>query len=459
MSSARKNLAWSEAPLPELLRLSWPICVSLLSFGVMTLVDTLFVSGIGTAAIAGVGLAGTATFAVICFPMGLLRGVKVLVSQAVGAGRREELGSYLGAGLVAALLLAIASVAVGEVIAELLPYIAASPAAGEAASRYLHLRILGAPIILTFVAIREHRYGQGDTRSSMIASLIGNAVNIALNYWWVVVLERGVDGSAQATLAGHSVELLVLVLAQRSAEGFPIRGTRPVHLLKLVRVGSPTGLQFLLEMGSFAMLTTIVSSFGEIDMAAHQIVLQVVHFSFLPTVALAEAGSVLAGNAVGAHRDDLVVPLARKAAITATAYTGAFTLLMLVAGEAIIGLFNAPAALLATALPIMRVAACFQIADGIATTTRGVLRGTGDVRVPARMGIACAWLCTPPLALLLGGVAGLGALGGWIGLLLEITALAVLCWARLVRGDWRALAHESRSRLREDDLAALAAAA
>ena len=85
----RENeLAWRTAPRAELLRLAWPIAVSMVSYAVMTLADTLFVGRIGPAALAGVGLGGTAAFVAICFPMGLLRGVKINVSQAVGAGRR-----------------------------------------------------------------------------------------------------------------------------------------------------------------------------------------------------------------------------------------------------------------------------------------------------------------------------------------------------------------------------------
>jgi MATE family multidrug resistance protein len=150
-------LSWADHPLRELIHLAWPITVSLLSFGVMTFVDTLFVSSIGTAALAGVGLAGVATFALYCFSMGLLRGVKVLASQAIGAGQRNDLGSYLGAGLVVAVVLGVLTIGVGEIVAHYLPLLAASDEAGEAAQAYLRLRVLGAPMILSFVAIRELR--------------------------------------------------------------------------------------------------------------------------------------------------------------------------------------------------------------------------------------------------------------------------------------------------------------
>jgi MATE family multidrug resistance protein len=436
------------------LRLGWPISVSLLSFGVMTLVDTLFVSTIGTSALAGVGLAGTATFVLYCFSFGLLRGTKVLVSQAIGAGRRDELGAHLGAGLGSALVLGVITAIVGHFVADLLPYLGASEQAGRDARVYLQIRTLGAPIVLSFVALREYRYGESDTRSPMVAGVLGNLANIALNGWLVLALHWGVRGSAIATLLGHSVELVVVSVAQ-SRHGFPFLtkggGARLRHVIALVKVGAPTGVQFLLEMGSFALLTTIVSSMGETQMAAHQIALQVIHFSFLPTVALAEAASVLAGQAVGADRDELVLRVAKAGVLAATIYTGIWTVLVVVAGPLLVSGFNAAPAVASAALTLLYVSASFQLADGVATMARGVLRGAGDVRVPARLGVLTAWLCTPPSAIVLGRVMGLGALGGWIGLSIEIIVLAALCWRRLTRGEWKQMAEQARIELRASE--------
>jgi multidrug resistance protein, MATE family len=78
---------------------------------------------------------------------------------------------------------------------------------------------------------------------------------------------------------------------------------------------------------------------------------------------------------------------------------------------------------------------------------RGILRGAGDVRYPAIMGVALAWALTPPLTWLLGYQAGLGALGGWIGLCAEFCAGAALFWWRLGRGGWRGAAERTRLEL------------
>jgi MATE family multidrug resistance protein len=426
-------------------RLAWPIAVSTLSYSVMTLVDTLFVGRLGASALAGVGLGGVAAFSVLCFGFGVLRGVKVLVSQAVGAGRRERAQTWLAGGLLLAAVLGVAMLAVGRVVAGHLHLLADSAASGAHAESYTSVRLLGAPVVLAYVALREHRYGLGDTRSPMVATIAGNVVNVALDWLLIVELDHGVAGAAWASLGGHGVELTLLAWLGRG--GLSMRRVTWAELRELWSVGLPTGLQFWLEVGSFALLTAIVASLGDRQLAAHQIALQVVHFSFLPTMALAEAGSVLAGQAVGAGEVRLVKRVARYALVAVVGYTALCTVVLVLGSPLIASAFTSDAALQATTVGLLWMAAVFQVSDGAAIVARGVLRGTGDVRFPAVVGIAVAWAFTPPLAWWLGRELGLGALGGWIGLSLELTAAAVIFWWRLERLGW--LGHARRARAKQ----------
>ena len=169
-----RTLEWESRKLGELLRLAWPIAVSTLSYSIMTLVDTLLVGHLGPASLAGVGMGGTAAFAVLCFSFGLIRGVKTLVSQAVGAGRGDLVQAYRSAALQAALVLGAATVVAGQLLAPLMLHVSATREAGEATQLYFWIRNLAAPLSLVGVALREARYGEGDARSPMAATIVGN---------------------------------------------------------------------------------------------------------------------------------------------------------------------------------------------------------------------------------------------------------------------------------------------
>src|SRR5690606_20944442 len=116
-------------------------------------------------------------------------------------------------------------------------------------AHYLAIRSLGAPLMLVYAALREARYGEGDSRSPMRAALAGNATNIALDAVLILGLDWGVTGAAVATLFGHAVELGVLAWPMR-AQLRTVRYSRAA-VREIWAQGVPTGLQFVIEVGSF----------------------------------------------------------------------------------------------------------------------------------------------------------------------------------------------------------------
>jgi len=443
------NLDWTLHPFRALLRLAWPIAVSTVSYSVMTIVDTLLIGHVGRAELAGVGLGGISAFVLLCFSFGLLQGAKILVSQSIGARRHDRAQAYLGAAVVSAVAIGVVTALVGQLVAGFVGRLAATEAAGRAAETYLRIRILGAPIALFFAALREVRYAHGDARSPMIASVSAQVVNITLAYIFIFLLQRGVAGAATATIMAHLVEASVLTLRQRP-HGFGWRVVRREHFADLFRVGLPTGLQFALEVGSFATLSLIISLWSEVDMASHQITIQVIHLSFLPAMAVAEAGSVLSGQAVGAGAYALVLRVAHLALRVVAIEAAFFTLVFAFFARPIASAFTADPAVIATTATLLHVAAVFQIFDAANIVARCALRGSGDVRYAAVVGVVTAWLCTPTFAWVLGHHLRLGAFGGWLGLCVEIVISSAVLWTRLEKRGWLPIAQLSRARLLAD---------
>lgn len=414
-----------------MLRLSAPIAVSMVSYSAMSLVDTLFVSRLGASALAGVGLGGVLAFGISCFSIGLLRSAKILVSQAVGRGSRGDARPILGAALLLALVLGLASAALGLGLAPLAAQIAGGGEAGDAALSYLLIRLLGTPAVLVYTALRETRYGLGDSRSAMVASIVANVANAGLSWLFIFGLDLGVAGAAWSTNLACVLEAGIIAIAQRR-DGVSMRAVRQ-YLRPLLSLGVPSGLQFMLEVGSMTLLAAMIARMGELQMAAHQLASQVLNLSFLPAMAIAEGASILTGQAVGAGRKRLVLPVAVRALTIACAWALLCAALFLLGGRAIVGTFEATPELARVALQLLAVGAVIELVDAANIVARGVLRGTGDVRVPAVAGIITAWLFTPPLTWWLGIHMGMGAMGGWIGLCFEILAGAAWFWLRLVR--------------------------
>ncbi len=428
-----------------LVKLAWPIAVSMLSISIMALMDTMFVGWLGSASLAGVGLGGTMIFLALCFPMGMLGGAKVLVSQAVGARRISEVRHLVSATTSLALGMAAIIVVLGWLSLHWLPLLAASEQAGKAAVAYSVIRLLSIPAMLLGVAIREIRYGLSDSRSPMVAAIVANLINIALDYVLIFLLGLGVEGAAFATVIAQSVEVTIL-LAVQLRDGAP-RLPSMRHLSAVWQIGMPTGLQWLFEMGAFATLTVMISVLDDVEMAAHQVALQVIHLSFLPAVAVSEAGSVLCGQAVGARMGELVRPVARRALALSGLYMAFCSLVLITAGRPIARVFSDEPEWVRATVGLFVIAAVFQVFDAANLAARGALRGTGDVRFPAWVGGLLSWGLTPTMMWLLGYQLGFGAAGGWIGLCLEIGLGAGVFWWRLERGGWVPASEQVRKRL------------
>ncbi len=450
LDSSKGNVtAWSASPARELVRLAWPITISTLSYSAMTLAGTMLVAQVGADELAGVGLAGVVAFTLICFAMGMLRGVKTVVAQALGAGRRDKVDDYLHAGVIFALVLGVLAIAGAWLVAPLVEKLCASSRAGAFAGEYLRVRVLAAPALLVYCALRETRYGESDARTPMRAAVVGNVLNIGLASVLVLVLDFGVRGAALATLVGEVAQLLVLAWPMR-ARLRRLRWRRDAAAV-VWRQGAPTGLQFVMEVGSFLLLTATVAQMSSADGAAHQLVLQIVNVSFLPAHAIAEAASVLVGQAVGAGRYDLVKRVAGRALGLGLAYATFCTVVLIPLGGTIAtAMSGGDVALASTATTLVHISLVFLLADAANVIARGVLRGAGDVRFPAIVGVITAWAFTPPLAWLLGVRGGLGAAGGWIGLAAEIILGSAIFWARVHRGTWRAAAEASRASVAGD---------
>jgi MATE family multidrug resistance protein len=440
------NLQWTERPFRELLRLAWPIAVSTMSYSVMTVVDTLLIGHVGRAELAGVGLGGISCFVFLCFSFGLLQGAKILVSQAIGARREDRAEAYLGAAVASAVSLGVITVIVGQCAAPFVSRLASSEAAGRAAEIYLRIGVAGAPMVLFYAALREVRYAHGDARTPMVATVTAQAVNIGLAVLFIFVLHRGVLGAATATFLAHLVETAIIAWKQ-SKWGFGLRAVRREHVADLFRVGLPTGLQFVLEVGAFAMLSMMISLLSEVDMASHQITIQVIHLSFLPAVAVGEAGSVLVGQAVGAGLYQLVPRVSRLALSLAASQAAVWTILFTLFAPRVAALFSNDADVVALTATLLHIAAAIQMVDAANIVGRCALRGAGDVRYAAVVGVITSWLCTPTFAWVLGHRLHLGAMGGWLGLCVEIIMATTLFWIRLERLGWLPIAMESRARL------------
>jgi len=436
----RDELPMRIGPL-QVLRLAWPILISMLSFTAMIVVDSIFVGQLGTAPLAALGLAAPAVFLLFAFGLGLIRGVKIVVAQRVGAGDEAAVERGLwqmlwlatGFGLLLAVLAPLGRpifVLMGggpEVIAFAVPYFV--------------VRALGAPLTLARHGVSAWLEGQGDMRTPMVATLLANGLNIVLDpifiFGWGPVPRMETGGAALATVLAVGVAGLFLAWRVARRDGPEVgRGLDRRLMASVWWVGSPLGMRQLLEVGAWAVFVSMLARVGEEHLAAHVVVMRIVSVSFLPGLAVGEAGSVLVGQALGARKPWLAEQAWRASVRLAVVMMTVGAALFLAIPEALLAPFGVEGDVLALGRELLVLAALFQLFDAVAMVAQTILTGAGDTRFVLVSAVSVAWAFNLPIAWLLAVHWQLGAPGAWLALTLEIALTAALCAGRIAGGRW-----------------------
>jgi MATE family multidrug resistance protein len=424
----------------EVFRLAWPILLSMLSYTMMGVADTLFVSRLGNASLAALGVAIPLTFLVLSFGLGLFGGLRVAVSQHTGAGRHDQVRRLAWQGLwlagVLGGLLALLWPA-GEI---LIRWMGAPDSAAGPASEYFAVRVLGTPAMFASIALKSWFEGRGDTRTPMVANVSANLLNVVLDPILIFGLGpmpvMGVRGAALATVL--SMLFSALFLAWRCAEVLRSTPLAPDGALlgEVWRFGIPMGLRMALDVGAWVVFTAMLARLGEAQMAAHVIVIRIVSVSFLPGHAVGEATGVLVGQCVGAGRPDDARRSWRSGMLLALAIMGSGALVFLAFPGLLLSAFRPSPEVLALGRSLLLVAVGFQLLDAVAMVGQGALNGAGDTRFVMFTSVSAAWGVTVPLAYLLAFPLDLGVVGGWVGITAELLALAAVSVIRLRGSRW-----------------------
>ena len=323
----------------RVLRIAVPILLANVTVPILGAVDTGVVGQIGQAApIGAVGL-GAIVLASVYWIFGFLRmGTTGLVAQAEGAGDRVESGAILMRALLIAGAASLVMI-IGQA-ALMAGAFAIAPASDEVESlarQDLAIRIWGAPATIGLYAVTGWLIATERTRAVLLLQLWINGLNVGLDLWFVLALGWGVQGVAVATLMAEWSGLALGLWMCRPALRRAGRARRAqifdrVRLLRMWSVNADIMVRSVLLQGSFTAFVFLGAGFGDVTLAANQILLQFLGIMAYALDGFAFSAEALVGQAVG--RRSLVA--LRRAAMMASGW-GAAGAVALAAGFALAG--------------------------------------------------------------------------------------------------------------------------
>lgn len=418
----------------RVLKIAIPIVLSNATVPILGAVDTGVVGQLGEAAPIGAVGIGAIILTALYWVFGFLRmGTTGLTSQAHGAGRTGEVAAMLTRSLLIGLAGGLAIVALqwplfhGAFIV--------SPASSEVeglARDYMAIRVWSAPALISLYGVTGWLIALERTRAVLILQVAMNGVNILLDLWFVLGLDLGVSGVAWATFIAEWSGLILGLWLCRDVWGVPAwrdwsRVFDRVQLGQMMSVNRDILLRSLMLQAMFISFLFIGGDFGDVTLAANQVLLQFLHITAYALDGFAFAAEALVGQAIGQRS----LARLRRGAVLASLWAMVVVVLLGVGfalfGEAIIELM-AKAAEVQREAGIYLVYMVFAPLVGVAAwMLDGVFIGAtraGDMR--NMMAIS---LCVYVVAVLI-LVPWMGNHGLWLSLLISFVARGATLWLR-----------------------------
>jgi putative MATE family efflux protein len=428
----------------QIVALAVPAFLALVAEPLFLLADTAIVGHLGTAPLAGLGVASAILLTAANLFVFLAYGTTSIVARQVGAGALRAAatasldGSWLAVGL--GVILAVIVAAGAE---PLCAAFGASAAVVAQGAIYLRISALGLPAMLVALAATGGLRGFQDTRTPMIASVAGFGANLVLNLVFVLGFGWGIAGSAWGTVIAQSAMAvaLVTVLVRRARRERASLRPQFLGVLRAAVTGLPLLVRTLALRAILLVTTWVAAGLGDVALAAHQVAATVWTFQAFALDALAIAGQALTGKSLGAG-DAAGARAATTIMVRWGGWGGLALGVAIAAASPVLPVLFTPApdvrAAVAAALVVVGLAGWLA---GLVFVVDGVLIGAGDGRWLAGAMAATLALYLPVIGLVRANTPELinaGTPTGMVALWLAFSAFMGIRWAFLryrVRSD------------------------
>lgn len=433
--------------ISEVALLAYPVVLQTLAETVMHVIDSAMIGKLGTTSLAAVGFSGTWIWTLLVPFAGIASGVQTFVSRHDGAKEHTRCGPWVWQAFWLAMpAITLWSALITLLLPPLFTAIGTDHAVRELSVSYGLSRLPGGPAVVAEFALCAFFRGIGDTRTPLTAAVVGVLVNFVMA--WLLIFGHcglpalGVAGAGLAQSIGSYVIVGMLMYSFLSRRLRLRYGTSPcgperAAIARFAHTSLPIGGQWLLDMTTFAIFSSLVARMGETALAASQAMLQLLSLSFMQAVAIATAAGTLIGRYLGAGDLAAAARSYRSSVLLALGLAGAVAVLFLSAPEMLIRLFADDGEVLRLARPLLALGAFFQLADALGIVAAGSLHGAGDTRWPLKLQASLAWLLRLPAVYFGAIVLGGGVFGAWGGELAYVSVLGGALMRRFIAGNWQ----------------------
>jgi len=435
------------------LRLAYPIILGMLGHTIVGIVDNIMVGKLGPTELAAVSLGNSFILVAMSIGIGFSTAITPLAAQADGRKNIEEGRSVFHHGLYLCTILGVILFGLIFFSKPLIGFMGQPDNVVELAKPYLDIVAFSLIPLIIFQGYKQFADGMSETKYSMWATILGNVVNVVLNYLFIygiwIFPELGIIGAGIGTIVSRFVMLGYMHYVMKKKEKFhpffekfSLKNIKKEMNMKIIHIGAPSSMQMFFEVGLFTGAIWLSGLLGIVNQAANQIALSLASFTFMFAMGLSVAASIRVGNQKGLGDYKQLRLVAFSMFLLVIAIETFFALIFVLFHTQLPALFidmnNAQdlavnTEVVSIAAQLLLVAAVFQISDGIQVVFLGALRGLQDVKIPMYVTFVAYWVVGFPISIYLGLYTDLKAVGIWIGLLAGLSFAALFLYIRFSR--------------------------
>jgi multidrug resistance protein, MATE family len=426
-----------------LFRLSLPVVLAQLGLNGLSIVDTAIVGNDSTLDFEAATLGRSVMFMVVSLGLGVALSLEPMASQALAAGEKDRAWGTFRRTVYACIMQWPFACGLAYALTYVLPMLRVGSAEVAGARLFVLGNAPGILFFVLFMASKTFLQAHGRTLPLVVGAVVANVVNYfacsvlvrgdaALVGWGLAPLGLPHLGPLGAGLANSVASAVLFFWTLAAARSFRAVGPTPVpSIRRIVSLGLPMGLQLFAEIGAFTLAALLAAWFGPSEIAAYQIAVMLASQTFMAALGVSGATAVRVGRAIGEGRNARPAGMAGIGLGVSAMFAG--VVLFTAMPVTLVQCFTKDPAVIALGVPLVRLAAVFQLFDGVQVVSAGALRGAGDARYPFVANVVAHWAMGFPVAMIFAFGMGMGAMGLWFGLTVGLIAVSV----GLSRRFWR----------------------
>lgn len=383
--------------LGKILRFSVPLMFSGILQLLFNAADIVVVGQFtGSDALAAVGSTGPLNNLIVNIFLGLSIGSSVLVARYYGAQDWRNVHDVVHTSMLLSAIFGVILIFLGVLLAGPLLELMGTPEnVLDQAVLYMRIIFAGMPAMMIYNFGAAILRAVGDTRRPLIFLLIAGIINVALNLFFVIVLNMGVAGVALATVLSQCISAALVVLCLLKSDGCYQLYLRDLHISKdklfeIIRIGLPAGIQGAVFSISNVLIQSSINSFGSIAVAGNTAASNIEGFVYTSMNSLYQASLSFTSQNVGAMQAKRIIPVLLRCLGCVIAIGVGLSALALLFGNQLLGIYSSDPQVIEYGLGRMSVVCLTYFLCGMMDVTCGSIRGMGYSVTPTVVSLAGA---------------------------------------------------------------------